>query len=347
VVRNTRYLHLGLGVHGWKPYKTTRAFHNKFGDCKDKASLLKVMLEAAGIPTRLVLVRTRDLGHVDEHPASMHIFNHAINYVPRFDLFLDPTAEFNGTTELTPMDQGAQGLIVRDGGEASFVTLPIDEPEANTLTRRLTVELPENPDAASGAIVRGEFVASGQNAVYYRRSLQDADRRNQIFEKQLADTYSGATLKTATYRDLSDLEAQPQITFEFTGGRFLRGGANNQFVYPYGAERDLLSNYAKQSERQQDLTIRVPFVNDTRVTYELPEGRRFKSVPDSVEMTSDFGSLSIDYQRGGENERTLTVDIRYSLAKQRIPVDRYDEFRGFLSKVTDALNRTISVVSDG
>ncbi|MFB6350632.1 MAG: hypothetical protein ABEK29_02430, partial [Bradymonadaceae bacterium] len=86
--------------------------------CKDKSSLMKVMLEEAGVEANLVLVRTRDLGTVDQRPASMHVFNHAIVYVPKLDLFLDPTAEFNGTTELTPMDQGAQALIVEDGGDA-------------------------------------------------------------------------------------------------------------------------------------------------------------------------------------------------------------------------------------
>ena len=47
VVQNTRYLHVGLGIHGWKPYRTTTCFRNRYGDCKDKAALLKVMLEEA------------------------------------------------------------------------------------------------------------------------------------------------------------------------------------------------------------------------------------------------------------------------------------------------------------
>lgn len=346
VVKNTRYLHLGLGVHGWKPYKTTRAFKNKFGDCKDKSSLLKVMLEEAGIPTQLVLVRTRDLGHVERRPASMHIFNHAIGYVPQFDLFLDPTAEFNGTTELTPMDQGAQALVVRDGGDAEFVTLPIDEPEDNRTQTEMTVELPEPGSDGGAAAVRGNITAYGQHAVRYRRNLQDESRRDQDFEKELADTYAGATLENATYRHLTNLERPTEVEFSFSGGRFLRGGSSGGYVYPSGVERDLLERYAENSERHQDLTIRVPFIKQATITYELPEGYGFDKIPEAVRLDSDFGQLRIDYDvaPGNGEGRRLKVAVRYSLSKQRIPVERYGEFRSFVSTMTDELNRTIEIV---
>ena len=48
VVRNTRYVGLEFGIHGYKPYRTTEILDRQFGDCKDKASLLKVMLAEVG-----------------------------------------------------------------------------------------------------------------------------------------------------------------------------------------------------------------------------------------------------------------------------------------------------------
>ena len=87
------------------------------------------MLEAADIPAKLVLVRTRRLGHVDDFPASMHIFNHAITYVPSKDLFLDGTAEFNGTRELTPDGPGGAGTDRRRRWRRALqLELPIDDP---------------------------------------------------------------------------------------------------------------------------------------------------------------------------------------------------------------------------
>ncbi len=335
VVRNTRYLHVGLGIHGWKPYRTTTCFRNRYGDCKDKASLQKVMLDAAGVPAKMVLVRTRQLGTVDKFPASMHIFNHAITYVPSMDLYLDGTAEYNGTTELTPMDQGAQAVIIDDGGNAKMVTLPIDQPKDNMLRQEMTVDL-----TGDEPVTEAHLVAYGQNAVYYRRSLEDADRRDEIFEKQLSNVYPGAKLISATYHNLGNLEKPVEISFKFKGGRLERTNQNRKFVFPYGAPKDLLSAYAKQASRTQDLTIRLPFLNHTTMHYRLPVQQGFARVPEDTKIDSKFGSVTINFTKQGNQ---LDVDVSYSLAVQRISAKDYPKFRQFVSEMTSALNETIGI----
>ncbi|MEM1349431.1 MAG: DUF3857 domain-containing protein, partial [Myxococcota bacterium] len=285
VVKNTRYLHVGLGIHGWKPYRTTTCFRRRYGDCKDKASLLKVMLEAAGVQANLVLVRTRRLGRVDDAPASMHVFNHAITYVPSMDLYLDGTAEFNGTRELTSMDQGAQALVVMDGGATKWVTLPIDAPDTNLMVREFAVDFTGSTPRATGKIV-----AHGANAVYYRTTLEDSERRDEVFGKQLASMFSGAELISATYSDMSKLEQPVTITFTFEGGDMLRGEGARKYLYPLGAQKNLLAAYAKQATRNQDLMIRVPFANQTTMRYTLPADRAFGEKPRGKRVESKFGS---------------------------------------------------------
>jgi tetratricopeptide (TPR) repeat protein len=335
VVKNTRYLHVGLGIHGWKPYRTTTCFRNRYGDCKDKAALLKVMLDEAGIPAKMVLVRTRRLGTVEEFPASIHIFNHAITYVPGMDLYLDGTAEYNGTTELTPMDQGAQALVVDDGGAAKMVTLPVDQPKDNLLRQKMSVDL-----TGDEPLAEGELIARGQNAVYYRRSLEDAERRDEVFEKQLASVYPGAELVSATYRNLSDLEKPVEISFKFKGGRIARENRDRTFIFPYGAPKDLLSAYAKQASRTQDLTVRLPFENHTTMRYRLSPTDSFERIPKNTKLDSKFGSVSVVFNRQADH---LEVDLRYSIAVQRVKAEDYPEFRKFVSEMTAALNETIGI----
>ena len=64
------------------------------------------MLWEAGIDAQVAIVRTSDKGYVHTFPAMLSYFNHAIAYVPEFDLYLDGTAEFSGIEELPAMDQG-------------------------------------------------------------------------------------------------------------------------------------------------------------------------------------------------------------------------------------------------
>lgn len=339
VAKNTRYLHVGLGIHGWKPYRTTDIMRNRFGDCKDKAALLKVMLEEADIPADLVLVRTRTLGAVEDYPASMHIFNHAITYVPSLDLFLDATAEFNGSHELTSMDQGAQALIVRDGGSTRWLTLPVDQAADNLFRQTFEVDLTgEEP------LVRGHIFATGANAVYYRQTLEDPERRDEVLEKQLSAVYPGAKLISATYENLYDLDKPTEIHVTFTGGNLLQTTSGRQFLYPYGAPRDLLSSYARQASRTQAMTLRVPFENNTTMRYRLPANQQFERVPQPTALQSRFGKLNIDYQpQSTESGETLLVEISYSIDTQRIELEDYPEFRKFVSDMTTALNETIGI----
>ena len=77
-----RYVGLELGIHGYKPYNVTQVLARRFGDCKDKASLMVAMLREVGVNAQLTLLRTRRGGGVDGRPASLAIFDHAIVYVP-------------------------------------------------------------------------------------------------------------------------------------------------------------------------------------------------------------------------------------------------------------------------
>ncbi len=334
VVKNTRYLHVGLGIHGWKPYRTTTCFRNRYGDCKDKASLLKVMLEEAGIPANLVLVRTRSLGDLEDYPASMHIFNHAITYVPKYDLFLDGTAEFNGTNELTSMDQGARGLIIEDGGKAKWVKLPVDKAKTNLFKNDMYVKIDGKTNR-----VRGKLTAFGTHAVYFRQGLEDPERRNEVLEKYLSNMYSGATLVSAKYKNLGDLEKEVIIDYVIEGGRLLHNDGNRDFLLPMGNQKNLLQSYANQAKRNQVLTIRTPFANQTKVHYVF-SNRSLKTLPEDVSIKSRFGSLKITYKK---SNKELIADVEYSIDVQRVSVDDYKDFRAFLRDATQALNSSIEV----
>lgn len=339
VARNTRYLHVGLGIHGWKPYRTSTILRNRYGDCKDKSALLKVMLEEAGIEAHLALVRTRRLGSIGDFPASMHVFNHAVTYVPSMDLFLDATAEFNGPYELTSMNHGAQALIVRDGGETSWVTMPIDEPDQNLMRQELEFDLDGEVPLLSGRIV-----AYGSRAVQLRRSLEDPERRDERFERQLGVTFPGIRLIDATYEDLDNLHAPTVIHFTAEVPGVLRDGSDGKSFQTLASPQNLLGRYARESSRHQDRTFRVPFAQEMNVRYRLPANTSLERIPEARRVESPFGEMHVTYERFGAE---LVVDVRYTIGMQRIPVSEYGEFRAFVSKMHEALNETIRLVDEG
>src|SRR5512140_364919 len=132
VVTNTRYVALEFGIHGYKPYRVDQILARRFGDCKDKASLIHAMLKLAGVDSRMVLLRMRNLGNLTEDVPSLAAFNHAIVYVPKYQLFLDGTAEFHSSRELPSADHRANVLIVdMEQGKSTFMVTPEANAEDN------------------------------------------------------------------------------------------------------------------------------------------------------------------------------------------------------------------------
>jgi hypothetical protein len=67
---NIRYVAIEVGVGGYQPHAAGDVFHNRYGDCKDKATLLSAMLSAVGVHSALMMVDS-DRGVVDPGAPSL------------------------------------------------------------------------------------------------------------------------------------------------------------------------------------------------------------------------------------------------------------------------------------
>jgi hypothetical protein len=70
VQREVRYFAIEVGIGGYQPHAAGDVFRNRYGDCKDKATLVSAMLSAVGIHAALMLVDT-NRGVVDPDAPSI------------------------------------------------------------------------------------------------------------------------------------------------------------------------------------------------------------------------------------------------------------------------------------
>jgi hypothetical protein len=91
VKRNIRYVAIEIGVGGYVPHAAADVLRNRYGDCKDKATLMSALLAVKGIASELVLINSGNSYSLPERPR-LGAFNHAILYVPEFNTYTDPTA---------------------------------------------------------------------------------------------------------------------------------------------------------------------------------------------------------------------------------------------------------------
>jgi cellulose synthase operon protein C len=333
VVTNTRYVALEFGIHGYKPYRVDTILSRKFGDCKDKASLIVSMLQVAGVEARLVLLRMRHLGQLSSEVASLSAFNHAIAYVPEFNLFLDGTAEFHGTKELPSADRLANVLVVEPDGVSTFRTIEEATPNDNLSTQRLTLTL-----ALDGSVkAKGMLTTKGQAAPEVRRKYETLATRSTVFENEWGQLFPGAKASKVVAENLS-LEAPTQISFEAQFPRFAEASDVELRFFPLGAPRIFTQNMAALAQRKTDALFSGVFEYSHEFTYELPKGFFVKSLP-SVQLKSNFGELKIEAAFVGLK---LVVKADMTLSATRIKASETGEFRTWLMAVDQAFNTKIS-----
>jgi tetratricopeptide (TPR) repeat protein len=338
VVTNTRYVALEFGIHGYKPYRVDQVLARRFGDCKDKASLIYAMLKVAGIDSRLVLLRMRHLGSIGEEPASLAAFNHAIVFVPKHNLFLDGTAEFHSSRELPSSDRLANVLIVEPNGASSFLRTPEARAEDNSMRTLLEVGLQEDGSAQ----ILGESIVAGQNAPEYRRSYQPAATRKAIFEQGWAQVFPGLSVQDVRLSDLGNLDSDVSLKYQLNVPRYAEALPHSLRFYPFGSARSYAQTYALLAERKYDLVLQHPWVNQYVFTYRLPDGFTPLELPADLTEETPYGRMRISHRiEGGK----LVSRGEVALTKTRIQSGEYGPFRAFLGRIDQAFSRKIHIAA--
>ncbi len=111
VTGNIRYLALVIGVGRVVPNPPETVIANRYGDCKDVATLMSALLAAKGIASEYALINTNPIYQLDATPL-VGSFNHVIVYLPEFDLYADPTVAASFVGRLPRADRGKPVLRV-------------------------------------------------------------------------------------------------------------------------------------------------------------------------------------------------------------------------------------------
>jgi hypothetical protein len=197
----------GLGRGGgYRPHAAADVLMKNYGDCKDKANLMKALLSTLGIRAYVVAIYSGDPDYVRAEWPSPQQFNHAIVAVAlptpppqpaSFShsalgslLFFDPTDEFTPVGELPRYLQGSPALVVtHDGG---LIRMPTSKPEDHARVRRIGGAIGEE----GGLSATVQYVTAGEPASIERRvfrSMSQDDYAKRL-ERELRSQVPGARL---------------------------------------------------------------------------------------------------------------------------------------------------------
>jgi tetratricopeptide (TPR) repeat protein len=342
VVTDIRYNAWEFGVHGYQPYSAPAIFSRGFGDCKDKAILLRAMLGEADIEALPVLIKLEDRRSQEDLTLAMvSHFNHCIAFVPEQpglpEMYLDGTARLHPMDVLPDSDLGAQVLIV--GPEISERRrIPFAQAERNQIQHEFDVYL----DQEGGPMVRYTRTSGGSFDVRDRHGFTgSAEERLEKAERLMTSLFGplNGTVKLESIPDFEDLDADMSMTFVARPkhiGRTAEGG----FELPATFDKlNLLQSFGSEKERDSDLLLGAPWTRRTEIRYHLPKEA---SVQNIAGQQIDLPGAGYTFQ-SQVDDSTLVILEEFQLRNHRIDQAKYREFRETCRTVDDTQNQFIKV----
>lgn len=327
VVKNLRYVGIFLGDGGYVPMSVGEILKNRYGDCKAYTTLLQALLAAKGIESQPVLVYLGTDGYKELPGPTPRQFNHAMLYVPRFNLFLDPTNRGPFGT-LLPEVRGKFAVLA--GNRPQVVRTPAGNPQEELYRQEsdYKISLDGSLSGLSTLEVRGGW--SG-----YFRSLESADAsalaRNIL--SRFAEGGSGSLMLT----DLS-------LGYRWVGNWNTPNLVQISDLISLSLPQGLALFYLTQMQEHVAQEFRsAPLIVGARTderTYrvQLPEGYKLLRVPAAVNLSNPSGSYQATYEQVGS---TLIVWRRLVLLKDIYSPDEYPVFRELVLRVLQDLRTTL------
>ena len=326
VTNDIRYVGLEFGEHRFRPFSADWVLHHKIGDCKDKAALLVALLDVIGVPARMVMVRTADLGPVSNDLAVIEIFNHAIVYLPEDDMWLDGTATGHAPVPPPAMDQDALVLVI-DGPQSKPQLTPTVG--AGRTHSRFVLK----PGAGSDVMITIETRDTGE-AADIRRARFAGSRDPQRFARWLQQQFPGAQFTGEPRLQLMPGRDPTIVEIEGTIARSALASGGGIRTFPGNLE--WAARMVPGGTRHGPLKIKVR--PDLEWILEVDLGRPPKTLPEAVDLNTAFGSLHIVPK---ETSKGYRIDGMLHFESGLVDAEDVDELREFLVAVERHLGRRL------
>ncbi len=332
--RDVRYVAIEIGIGGYQPHAAGDVFTKRFGDCKDKVTLLRTMLKETGVDALSVLVHT-DRGATDPAFPSMGAFNHVIAAIPVSDelakgmpaaithpkfgklLLFDPTSTLTPFGELPEYLQASRGLLVtNDGGE--LIDLPSHAPDASQLRRTAKLALDAN-GTLTGTV---EEVRSGSMAASLRGRLQplNSTERVRMIESRLASYFASYTTADVTVEHLDDPERELVVRYRITAPQYAKRVADMLLVRPrvLGEKSESLI----KSDRTYAYVTDGPSLHVDEIEIRMPANVKLDELPKKVETRTPHVTYS---SASTFADGVLRYQRRYALSSYAVPLEALAE----------------------
>jgi len=356
VQNDIRYLGLQAGLGSHKPRPPSETLANGYGDCKDKALLLSVILQTLGMDARPALANTQDGFTIKDGAVVVGAFNHVIVHVrlDGQDIWLDPTLSHQGGSlknlnipdygYVLPIRSDTTSLVLI---EKPFPTLPLTEIEE-------TISLSGEDDTFDRARLDVKTVHRGQSADGFRNRI--ANNGAETTGRQYLDYYSEIYPGIKELAPLSvsdDLDSnEVHVTESYTISPQAYESAKLGEEFPVRATA-VIGRLPTNVEANRRMDLWLPYGTHNKHTIRVHFPGKVLSVPEGELLSAHGVTVQQSYESSSEwltigytlkvKERSAKADVAQDIIKLKKDLDDIAYLNLYLDRASPTFAKRIGL----
>ena len=341
--RDIRYVAISLGIGGLQPHSAADTFQHRYGDCKDKATLMSSMLKEVGIDSYYVIINTERGSIGGDSPAQINAFDHVILAIKLLDgetgpalvstqqdpkigkvLFFDPTNTFVPFGQVGGYLQDNYGLLVTpEGGE--LVNIPKLDSASTGTSRKGTILLDPSGNFSGDFVEvhRGDS-AWGQRE-YLKGVSKEADRVK-IIEATLSQSLPNFSVTKASIQNLDQYDQPFGFTYSVAGARYAKTAGDLLLVRPRVIGVDTTGLLETKDSRKMAVIFDGPEKDTDSFEITLPGGYVVDDLPPAVDVDYSFASYHSKTEVAGN---VLKYSRTFEIKELSVPMSKMDDLKKF------------------
>jgi hypothetical protein len=332
---DVRYFGIELGQNSHRPSRPGEVYERRYGDCKDKASLLVAMLDQLGIKAYPALVSTDYQRDIDNWLPSPGLFDHVI-VMTELDgkrYWLDGTRNYQqGSIDTLGMPDYERALVIRKG-ENRLVPIEISDSAVSGIDIQEEFRITEY-NAPVTLTVKTTYSGAHAESLreYFATTSPDAISRS--YMNFYAKIYPSITA-VGPVESSNDATDNLFTTVEhYQVDDFWEADTDGKYAYMIGST---IAPYIKKPEsirRSSPLAISHPIAIRHQSTLIYPEDIDYEIQEPEITVEDPF----VSYRRAiSYDDRKLTVTHSYNTRQDAIMPPQLNDYFSDLNKISQNL----------
>lgn len=335
VQNHIKYIAFEDGMGGFVPRDPNLVLHRRFGDCKDMAGLLTMMLNKAGITAYYTWIGTRDLPYSYRETPLPIVDNHMIStaIIDGEYKFFDGTNPYCVFGTAPSAIQGKEALVAIDEHTYKILNVPVPNADMNRQFDSTYMELGQNGLAGNINVRLSGYFATNMHG--YLKNVDENDR-----EKSFTAILSRGSNK---FR-LTSYSADSISDKNFVGlhAGFTLDGYAKRIDNEWYVNMVLSKLYEHEEidfpKRKMPIEKEFLFTREYVTVLKIPEGYKASYIPANKSFENKAWGFDIKYT---QNSNSIVCTLRLKNEHLLITSDLFEQWNKVLENLNPAYKESV------